>query len=126
MSDADRQTIETFVESLAGRSEREHIPELSRQFAAKLERIADSERAPRKTLDTLRLFWRMLETPDELVPWRAKAWIMAALAYFAAPLDLVPDFAGKAGYIDDAIVVGIVERRVADAIAAFRAAEAKG
>lgn len=38
--------------------------------------------------------------------------IIAAVAYFVSPLDLLPDFVEGAGYLDDAIIVRSVQRGV--------------
>jgi uncharacterized membrane protein YkvA (DUF1232 family) len=36
----------------------------------------------------------------------------ATMAYFVSPLDLIPDFLAGAGYLDDAIIVRSVQRKV--------------
>jgi uncharacterized membrane protein YkvA (DUF1232 family) len=41
---------------------------------------------------------------DERVPLWAKAKVAAGIAYFVTPLDMVPDFLGPPGYLDDVIV----------------------
>jgi uncharacterized membrane protein YkvA (DUF1232 family) len=41
---------------------------------------------------------------DGRVPLQAKAKIAAGIAYFISPLDMVPDFLGPAGYLDDVVV----------------------
>ncbi|MGD2147905.1 MAG: YkvA family protein [Anaerolineae bacterium] len=41
---------------------------------------------------------------DGRVPSRTKAKVAAGLAYFVSPFDLVPDFLGPAGFLDDVIV----------------------
>ncbi|MEQ8229182.1 MAG: YkvA family protein [Rhodospirillales bacterium] len=41
---------------------------------------------------------------DPATPTGAKAAVMAALAYFIVPTDLVPDFIAALGYTDDATV----------------------
>jgi uncharacterized membrane protein YkvA (DUF1232 family) len=42
---------------------------------------------------------------DPAVPWRVRATLIAALAYFVAPLDAVPDFLVGVGFSDDATVL---------------------
>ena len=41
---------------------------------------------------------------DSRVPRRTKAKVAAGLAYFVSPFDMVPDFLGPAGFLDDVIV----------------------
>ena len=41
---------------------------------------------------------------DDRVPLRAKAKVAAAIAYFVSPLDMIPDFLGPPGYLDDVVV----------------------
>jgi uncharacterized membrane protein YkvA (DUF1232 family) len=41
---------------------------------------------------------------DGRVPVGAKAKVAAGIAYFVSPLDLVPDFLGPPGFLDDVVV----------------------
>jgi len=41
---------------------------------------------------------------DERVPAGVKAKVVAGLAYFLSPLDMIPDFLGPPGYLDDVVV----------------------
>lgn len=56
---------------------------------------------------------------DPQTPFRVKATLMAALAYFVVPTDLVPDFITGLGFTDDATVlmaaVGLVSSHLTDA-----------
>lgn len=45
------------------------------------------------------------------VPWRSVVWALAALLYFVAPLDLIPDFL-LGGLVDDAAVIMFVVRQI--------------
>jgi len=42
------------------------------------------------------------------LPWKTVAALTAALAYFLAPFDAIPDFVPLAGFVDDAAVLGLV------------------
>jgi uncharacterized membrane protein YkvA (DUF1232 family) len=44
---------------------------------------------------------------DPATPARAKAILLAALAYFVAPVDAIPDFIAGIGFTDDAAVLAI-------------------
>jgi uncharacterized membrane protein YkvA (DUF1232 family) len=48
---------------------------------------------------------------DPRVPRRRKLLLLAAVAYLASPIDLVPDFIPVAGQFDDALVVALLLRR---------------
>jgi uncharacterized membrane protein YkvA (DUF1232 family) len=41
---------------------------------------------------------------DGRVPVRTKAKVAAGIAYFVSPLDMVPDFLGPPGFLDDVVV----------------------
>lgn len=62
-------------------------------------------------IPNLVLLFRGLTT-DARVPRRARIAVFAALAYFAVPIDLVPDFIPVAGALDDAIIAALVLRFV--------------
>jgi uncharacterized membrane protein YkvA (DUF1232 family) len=50
---------------------------------------------------------------DRRLPRRHKLLVAAVVPYLAMPFDLVPDFIPVAGQLDDAVLVAIVLRRVA-------------
>jgi len=56
---------------------------------------------------------------DPATPFRAKAVLLAALAYFIMPLDLVPDFIAGLGFTDDLTVIvtaiGLVRQHITPA-----------
>lgn len=49
---------------------------------------------------------------DPKTPFRAKAVLMGALAYFIAPIDALPDFVALLGFTDDATVLFLAIRTV--------------
>src|SRR4051794_33670118 len=52
-------------------------------------------------------------TLDPKTPLQAKAVLMAALAYFVLPIDVIPDFIAGFGFTDDATVLYAAIRSVA-------------
>ncbi|MDO8290901.1 MAG: YkvA family protein [Parvibaculum sp.] len=58
-------------------------------------------------------------TRDPNVPLRVKATLIAALAYFVLPADMIPDFIAGLGFSDDATVlmaaIGLVSTHVTPA-----------
>lgn len=53
--------------------------------------------------DLFYLIWRL--SLERGVPLKQRRKVVYALLYFFSPLDLVPDFAGAIGYLDDIYVV---------------------
>ena len=51
-------------------------------------------------------------TLDPKTPLQAKAVLMAALAYFVLPIDVIPDFIAGFGFTDDAAVLYAAIRSV--------------
>ncbi|MCA9672758.1 MAG: DUF1232 domain-containing protein [Myxococcales bacterium] len=117
----DETKAQALIDEIAAREKREDIAKLDAQFARKLSALEDDDKAPADMIDKLRELWPMLRAPDEVVPFSAKALIMAAMSYFVSPLDMIPDVLGKAGYLDDAMIVRLVYRRVEVARDAFAA-----
>lgn len=53
------------------------------------------------------------------ISWSNLVLVVAALIYFVAPLDMLPDFLLALGYIDDAAILGWTIRAIADELARF-------
>jgi uncharacterized membrane protein YkvA (DUF1232 family) len=119
MSDVSEDKARAALEQLAAESKPEDFRKIDRQFASKIEQLEADGKAPRSMLEQLRTLWEMLKAPDDVVSFKSKTWIMAAMTYFVSPLDLVPDLLGFLGHVDDAIVVRIAWARVASDIAGF-------
>src|SRR5688500_17380332 len=60
--------------------------------------------------DLLALFTGLMR--DRRVPRSTKVLLTLALAWIASPLDLIPEFIPVVGAIDDALIAGLVLRRV--------------
>jgi uncharacterized membrane protein YkvA (DUF1232 family) len=54
------------------------------------------------------------------VPWETIVWAIAAIIYFVSPIDLIPDFIPVVGYLDDAVVIGLVAASISTDIENFR------
>ncbi len=57
------------------------------------------------------------------VPWKTLLYVVGALVYFVAPVDLVPDFFPAIGYVDDVAVITAVVNTLQSDLDAFRAWE---
>jgi uncharacterized membrane protein YkvA (DUF1232 family) len=73
-----------------------------------------------KKLDILKhilALYRYMIDPE--VHWSKKALVVAALAYFIVPIDIVPDFTPIVGYLDDAAVVAAVVKTLGKGLAKY-------
>jgi len=62
---------------------------------------------------------------DPATPTRVRATLLAALAYFVAPIDAIPDFLAGIGFTDDAAVLAAVIALVAQHITAMHREKAR-
>lgn len=115
-----RKEAEGVLDKLAGTADPARFQKVEAQLSAKLEEMERSGQASGRMIDQIRSLWNLLKAPDEITPFKSKAMIMAALMYFASPVDLVPDALGKAGYMDDAMVVNIVYQRMGPEMEAYK------
>lgn len=76
--------------------------------------------ASHELLEQVRLLWNMLWEPGYEISWSLKSWLLAGLAYFICPVDLIPDIVPGLGYLDDLAVVGWVCTQVAGEIDGYR------
>jgi uncharacterized membrane protein YkvA (DUF1232 family) len=63
-------------------------------------------------LAMLRLIRAFCSGKYKRVSWESLISVIVAIAYFASPLDLIPDFLPGIGYLDDAMIVRFVYRSV--------------
>ncbi len=91
-----------------------------RQLRDRVKRWADRRRIPERRLEYLLaapdLFVLLSRLAlDGRVPLSAKAKIAAGIAYFITPLDMIPDFLGPPGLLDDVVVAAwILQNLVAE------------
>ena len=94
----------------------------------------DTDNDPRQLETVRRGFWRKLRASlarigfareavaayycalDPATPSRVRAILLGALAYFIAPVDVLPDFVVGLGFTDDAAVLMLAWRSVAEHI----------
>jgi uncharacterized membrane protein YkvA (DUF1232 family) len=64
-------------------------------------------------------------TRDPNTPWRVRGILLGALAYFIMPIDVIPDFIAGLGFTDDAAVLALAIRSVANHITPGHRARAR-
>jgi uncharacterized membrane protein YkvA (DUF1232 family) len=81
--------------------------------ASKLvDHVRTSKRVPRfvsEAIGTLELMTQIIQDDDYKAPVAVKNQVLAGLAYFSNPEDLIPDHIPALGFLDDAIMVKFVE-----------------
>ena len=104
-----------------GRAQAESFAKQPRKLKALLDHaIAKANQADKGTfkdlwpylLAMLRLVRAFCTGKYKKIPWESLISIIVAVAYFASPLDLIPDFLPGIGYLDDAMIVRVVYRSV--------------
>ncbi len=70
-------------------------------------------------IDKLKRLTEMLMDPEWFLSMEERRNILAALAYFADPEDIIPDHIPVLGYIDDAIMIELVVTELQHEIDAF-------
>jgi len=86
--------------------------EIVRSARALVERVRSSERVPGFVLDAIQSLedlTRIIEDKDWDPPKRVSSQVLTALAYFSNPEDLIPDNIPVLGFLDDAIMIKIIE-----------------
>ena len=77
-----------------------------------VEHVRESKRVPgfvSEAISTLEDMTQIIEDEDYQAPPAVKNQVIAGLAYFANPHDLIPDHIPALGFLDDAIMVKFVE-----------------
>ena len=96
--------------------------------------LSEAEAKARAQHSRIRAFWEELKLLLRLVrawirgqyrdiPWQSLLAAVGALLYFLNPVDLIPDFIYGFGFLDDALVVGLVIRAIHGDLEKFRAWE---
>jgi len=77
-----------------------------------IERVRQTKKVPtfvREAIATLEDLIKMIQDPDYELPKAPRTEVLAALSYFANPEDLIPDQVPGLGFLDDAIMIKIME-----------------
>jgi uncharacterized membrane protein YkvA (DUF1232 family) len=70
-------------------------------------------------LERVKALFALLRDKEYSISGKHKALIAAALLYFVLPTDVIPDFIPGIGYIDDAMVLGILWKMIGDEVEGY-------
>lgn len=104
----------------AAQEEPEEILKGARQLVAD---VRDSPKTPRfvtEAIEAIEDLTQIIEDEDYRAPKSISNQVLAALAYFANPEDLIPDHIPVLGFLDDAIMIKFVEDEFKHELWAFR------
>ena len=77
-----------------------------------IDRVNQAKKVPgfvKEAIETLKDLAQMLQDPDYELPKPQRSEMLAALSYFANPEDLIPDQVPVFGFLDDALMIKILE-----------------
>lgn len=90
---------------------------------ALIERVRKTKKTPsfvREAVQVLDDLAHMLQDSDYELPKAPRSEILGALAYFANPEDLIPDQVPGLGFLDDAIMIKILEEEFRQELWGYR------
>jgi uncharacterized membrane protein YkvA (DUF1232 family) len=98
-------------------------PEDERRVHEQLDgKVRDAQRrgASGSLIDNVKTLYAMLRDPAFRIPGKAKAILLAGLLYFIMPVDMIPDVIPGLGFVDDALVIGLVLAATRETLATYR------
>lgn len=118
-----RNIVYGFVKKRAARVNVRHLDELSSKADEINSRIAKVPGALRKLVRQVMLLFEMVRDyrsgQYRQVPWNTLAMAVVAIVYFLNPMDVIPDFLFGVGFVDDAIVIGMVMKAIRGELVAY-------
>jgi uncharacterized membrane protein YkvA (DUF1232 family) len=104
----------------ATREDQDRILRGAKRLLADVRRVKKTPRFVLEAMQTLEDLIQVIEDPDYAPPRSVRNQILGALAYFGNPGDLIPDHIPVFGFLDDALMVKLVEQEFRHELAAFR------
>jgi uncharacterized membrane protein YkvA (DUF1232 family) len=98
----------------------ERILEAARSLVRQIQATANLPSFVASAVASLEDLAEVIEDSEYRPPKSVSSRVLAALAYFADPDDLIPDEIPVLGFLDDAIMIKFVEREFRHELAAYR------
>jgi len=114
-----RQVFRT-VRKHAGPDDQEAIVRKVRELVGRVRAARNVPPFVSDAVEVLETLIQMLEDKDYALPKAEAASVLAALAYFADPADLIPDELPTLGFLDDAIMIRLVQEDFRHELRAYR------
>jgi uncharacterized membrane protein YkvA (DUF1232 family) len=99
---------------------RDEILAASRDLVTSVRRTKKTPKFVLTAIESIEDLVQIIEDEDYGAPRSVANEVLAALAYFADPDDLIPDEIPVLGFLDDAIMIKFVEREFKYELAAYR------
>ena len=121
LDDEEKLRLETELAELTPKDEERVKGRFTKKFEGLRAAMGRSRiRAVRALGLNVRCLYEMLIDPDHTLPWKTKAYIVAALGYFISPFDAVPDVGPFLGLVDDALLVAYISHLLSEDVIAYR------
>ena len=104
----------------ARESDRDEILHAARVLVENVRRARKTPKFVLEAAVSIEDLVEIIEDADYRAPKSVTNQVLGALAYFANPQDLIPDDVPVIGFLDDAIMIKLVEREFKHELAAYR------
>ena len=112
LEESDAAYFRNLYKAAKKKASRQDPQQIIREALALVKVVQESNKVPKFVADavsTLEDMTQIIRDDDYQAPAAVKNQVLAALAYFSNPEDLIPDHIPALGFLDDAIMVKFVE-----------------